>query len=397
MSATDSPQSGTVPSRYLTVAELNGTIRKLLDSAPGIHGIWLLGEFSNVKQYPSGHTYAVLKDQMSELRCVIWRNSSSGIGVHPKDGMKAFCYGDVIVSEQKGRYEFSILNVIDAGSGSFFLRMELLKAKLKSEGLFDRKRQIPSMPSSVALVTSGSGAVVHDMLKIIARRFPLVRVIICPVKVQGSGASEEITAAIGQLNSMKDGAPEVIVLARGGGSIEDLWSFNEENVARAIFASEIPVVTGIGHQTDFTIADFVADLRAATPSEAAEKIVPDRNEILAVLEDRIRVLKNKTAVTVSFGEQLLDSAREMLCRTMDHNAALRARELDHLSKLLESLDPSSILERGYASVTSDSKVITSISQVSPGDGLDITLTDGTVAARVGGTSKKGLKHAKRNS
>lgn len=378
----DGAVDSNAPAKYVTVGELNSRIRSMLDADEDIHGIWLLGEFSNIKQYPSGHIYGVLKDQLSEIRCVIWRNFAGAIGVRPKDGMKAFCFGDVIVAEQRGRYEFSITNIIEAGAGAFFLKMELLKTKLRGEGLFDRKRPIPSMPSVIALVTSGAGAVIHDMLKIISRRFPLVRVIVLPVKVQGDGASEEIARAIARANSMEAAGPDVIVLARGGGSIEDLWAFNEERVARAIYASAIPVVTGIGHQTDFTIADFVADLRAATPSEAAEKVVPDRAQLTSALRDRAGILLSKALLAVRFGEQQLDASTESLHKTMEHYTVSKIQEFDHLRELLESLEPSSVLHRGYAVVEKEGSVVTSITAVAAGDTLKVTVADGTIGADV---------------
>ncbi len=369
------------PSQYLTVGELNNKVKRILDEEKSIHGLWVLGEFSNVKQYPSGHIYAVLKDQASEIRCVVWRNSSSGLSVKPKEGMKAFCYGDVILSEQKGRYDFSITAIIEAGAGAFFLKMELLKAKLRAEGLFDRKRPIPSMPSRVALVTSDSGSVIHDMLKILSRRFPLVNVVFQPVKVQGYEAAGEIIDAIRFINSMET-KPDVIILARGGGSIEDLWTFNEEDVARAIYASDIPVVTGIGHQTDFTISDFVADLRAATPSEAAEKVVPDRLEIISMLGDRTKILRNKLNTLVQFEEQGLDMAYENLQNSMMDYIENREQTATHLKALVMSLNPSSILKRGFASVTKEGLALKSIEGLKVGDRLNITVYDGVVDADV---------------
>lgn len=369
------------PSQYLTVGELNNKVKRILDEEKSIHGLWVLGEFSNVKQYPSGHIYAVLKDQASEIRCVVWRNSSSGLSVKPKEGMKAFCYGDVILSEQKGRYDFSITAIIEAGAGAFFLKMELLKAKLRAEGLFDRKRPIPSMPSRVALVTSDSGSVIHDMLKILSRRFPLVNVVFQPVKVQGYEAAGEIIDAIRFINSMET-KPDVIILARGGGSIEDLWTFNEEDVARAIYASDIPVVTGIGHQTDFTISDFVADLRAATPSEAAEKVVPDRLEIISMLGDRTKILRNKLNTLVQFEEQGLDMAYENLQNSMMDYIKNREQTATHLKALVMSLNPSSILKRGFASVTKEGLALKSIEGLKVGDRLNIAVYDGVVDADV---------------
>ncbi len=373
--------SGRAPSSYLTVGELNSRIKRVLDADTSIHGLWVLGEFSNVKQYPSGHIYAVLKDQMSEIRCVVWRSSSSGLPVMPRDGMKAFCFGDVTLSEQKGRYDFSITGMIEAGAGAFFLKMEMLKAKLRGEGLFERKRPIPVMPSIVALVTSDGGAVIHDMLKILSRRFPLVSVLFHPVKVQGPEAAGEIIKAISFLNMMET-KPDVIVLARGGGSIEDLWTFNEEDVARAIYTSEIPVVTGIGHQTDFTIADFVADLRAATPSEAAEKAVPDRYELISMLEDRQRVLTNSMRAAVQFDEQALDLVVEKLTTAMMKYTYDKEQGLEHLDALVRSLNPSSILRRGYASITKEGIAVRSAEGLKTGDRLEITVCDGIVDADV---------------
>ena len=376
------------PEKYLTVAELNSSIRKLMDSDSGIHRIWLLGEFSNVKQYPSGHIYAALKDQLSEIRCIVWRGSVMNLRTQPKDGMNAFCFGDVVVSEQRGRYDFAITDIVEAGAGAFYLRVEQLKLKLRSEGMFDRKRAIPKMPSSIALITSEGGAVLHDMLKILARRFPIVRVLIFPVRVQGAGSVEEVVTAIRSFNSLKESKPDIIILARGGGSIEDLWTFNEERVARAIFRSEIPVITGIGHQTDFTIADFVSDIRAATPSEAAEKAVPDRFELLSILRDRQISLNRRLLLTIELAEQELDGSTEVLKSTMMRYLNDMVGSAEHYKALLDSLDPSAVLARGFASVTKNGSVVRSISDIIQGDRLQVTVTDGSMETIVKSAEKR---------
>jgi exodeoxyribonuclease VII large subunit len=280
--------------RVLTVAELTRAIRDLLATRFG--AVWVQGEISNYKKHPSGHQYFTLKDQRAAIACVIFRNTLPPFPSPLADGMQVQVYGNVSVFEARGQYQLNVQILQSRGLGLLQAKFEALKRKLEAEGLFDqaRKRALPMFPRRIGIVTSPSGAAIHDMLNILRRRAPGVEVLISPVRVQGTGAALEIATAIRELNApnpenFRDWKPlDVLVVARGGGSIEDLWEFNEEIVARAIFHSAIPVVSAVGHEVDFTIADFVADLRAPTPSAAAELIVPDVRD----LERRARELQN---------------------------------------------------------------------------------------------------------
>ena len=276
--------------KVLTVTELTRSIRALLEAR--FATVWVQGEISNYKKHPSGHQYFTLKDQRAAISCVIFRNTLPPFPKPLRDGMQVQVYGQITVFEARGQYQLNVQIVQPRGFGLLQAKFEALKRKLEAEGLFDsaRKRALPKFPRRIGIVTSPSGAAIRDILNILRRRAPGVEVLINPVRVQGAGAAAEIAAALRELNAPNDcwKPLDVIVLARGGGSIEDLWEFNEEIVARAIFHSAIPVVSAVGHEIDFTIADFVADLRAPTPSAAAELIVPDVRE----LERRIRELQN---------------------------------------------------------------------------------------------------------
>ncbi|MGI8957013.1 MAG: exodeoxyribonuclease VII large subunit [Chthoniobacterales bacterium] len=276
--------------KVLSVAELTRSIRGLLETRFG--AVWVKGEISNYKRHPSGHQYFTLKDQRAAISCVLFRNTLPPFPTPLADGMQVQIYGDVTVFEARGQYQLSVQILQSRGLGLLQAKFETLKRKLEAEGLFEqaRKRALPKFPRRIGIVTSSSGAAIQDILNVLQRRAPNVEVLISPVRVQGSGASLEIATAIRELSAPNDAwkAIDVLVVARGGGSIEDLWEFNEEIVARAIFHSPIPVVSAVGHEVDFTIADFVADLRAPTPSAAAELMVPDVRD----LERRVRELQN---------------------------------------------------------------------------------------------------------
>ena len=267
--------------KILTVAELTRSIRGTLETKFG--AVWVQGEVSNYKLHPSGHQYFTLKDQRAQIACVIFRNAMAPLRVPLTDGAQVQVYGNVSVFEARGQYQLSVQIVQTRGAGLLQAKFEALKRKLEAEGLFEtaRKRALPKFPAHIGIITSPSGAAIRDMLNVLGRRAPGVRILISPVRVQGVGAAAEIATAIRELSEPNESWPklDLIVLARGGGSIEDLWEFNEEIVARAIFHCAIPIVSAIGHEVDFTIADFVADLRAPTPSAAAELIVPDFAEI----------------------------------------------------------------------------------------------------------------------
>jgi exodeoxyribonuclease VII large subunit len=266
-----------------TVSQLNGYIKGLLDGDSLLSGVYVRGELSNYKVYPSGHHYFSLKDAESSLRCVLFRREASQLKFMPQNGMKVIAFGRVTVFPRDGQYQLYCGGIAPEGVGELYLAFEQLKEKLGKEGLFDldHKRPIPKFPRKIALITSPAGAAVRDMLRILGARWPLARVVIVPVRVQGAEAPGELCAALRTVNELK--LADLIITGRGGGSMEDLWAFNEEKVARAIYASRIPVISAVGHEPDVTISDFVADLRAATPSNGAELAVPDRAEIKARL------------------------------------------------------------------------------------------------------------------
>ena len=278
-------QPSLFPPSAWSVADVNRYLRDLLESDHNLNDLWVKGEVSNFSRPRSGHLYFTLKDEKASLRCVMWRNSAQRQAYLPSDGDLVEVHGSVSVYEVAGQYQLYADTIKPLGEGALFQEFLRLKAKLEAEGLFDeeRKRPIPIWPSRIGIVTSPTGAALRDMVDTLRRRYPLVEVILAPSAVQGREAPPEIVAGLQNLN--RTAAPDVILLARGGGSIEDLWAFNDENVARAITASNAPVITGIGHQTDFTIADFVADLRAPTPTAAAELATPNRDDMQLVLAE----------------------------------------------------------------------------------------------------------------
>jgi len=368
--------------KYLSVSQLNRSVKALINSEPGLQGVWVLGEFSNLRPVSSGHCYPTLKDEDSEIGCVIWARTLRQLSVRPEEGMKVLVYGDVDVYERKGRYQLVVRDVRRFGVGDLYARMEALKAKLKKEGLFDRKRPLPEFPRIVGLVTSDTGAAVQDMIRIIGRRFPIARMILVPVLVQGAEAAEDIAAGIQEMNGLREPRPDVMIVGRGGGSIEDLWAFNEEVVARAMFASDIPVISAVGHETDFTIADFVADLRAATPSEAAEKVVPDKEALLGQMDGTQEALFRMMTDAIQSLEQGLDDEALQLEGAMGELLVSGSRDIDHVAEMLESLGPRKVLKRGYAIVTREGETVSSVAVLHPRDNVEITVTDGKAGAEI---------------
>ena len=271
--------------RTLTVSELNGIIKALIDGEPLLGKVCVRGELSNYKVYPSGHHYFTLKDAESSLRCVMFKSSASKLRFRPESGMGVTAFGRISVFPRDGAYQLYCTDLIPEGTGDLQIAYEQLKAKLASEGLFDpsHKKPLPAFPKKIAIITSSAGAAVHDMIRILGRRWPMTKVVLLPVRVQGVEAPPEIVGAIRYANKYK--VADLIITGRGGGSIEDLWAFNDERVARAIYESELPVISAVGHEPDVTIADFVADVRASTPSNAAELAVPDASEMRELLEN----------------------------------------------------------------------------------------------------------------
>lgn len=367
--------------------------------------LWIEGELSGYKQHGSGHHYFTLKDSGAQLSCAMWRMYTPGLCFVPRDGMLVQAYGQLEVYEPQGKYQLIVRELRVSGEGDLRKAFDELKRKLEREGLFDsaRKRPLPVFPERVGIVTSPTGAALQDMLTVAARRWPLTKFTLKPARVQGQGAAEEIARAVREFSS--EGSVEIVIVGRGGGSLEDLWCFNEEVVARAIFECKIPVVSAVGHEIDFTIADFVADLRAPTPSAAIEIILPDGRQIaqnlislerrlarltldrIALLKQQVRALGSHWALRqpldlVNAASQRLDDLVE---RLQDGATAIQqsaAERLQHASELLSAVSPHRILNRGYAIVRAqDGRVLRSPVQTKTGDLLAIQLAEGSLKAR----------------
>ncbi|HEY3081873.1 MAG TPA: exodeoxyribonuclease VII large subunit [Chloroflexota bacterium] len=395
--------------QILAVSALNRYVREMFESDPRLESVWIEGEVSNFRRAPSGHCYFTLKDELAQLRCVWFAGrvpAGSGLWSRlPRDGDQVVVHGRVTLYEPRGDFQLAVNLVQPAGVGVLQLRFEELRARLESEGLFDesRKRPIPRVPEVIGLVTSPLGAVVHDFLRVIGRRFPAVRVVVAPTPVQGEAATPQICAAIQSLNEVV--GPDVIVVARGGGSLEDLWCFNEEAVARAIYGSRAPVVTGVGHETDVTVADLVADLRAPTPSAAAELVVPDARECRAWVEacrvrlfelgaDRVAVERERlgecrrrlgrAAPTHGIADKRQDVAglAERANLLLRHRLALGRTTLVGRAAQLAALSPQAVLDRGFAIVRHGRSggVVRSAAEVRPGEQLAIRVADGAFDA-----------------
>jgi exodeoxyribonuclease VII large subunit len=390
-----------------TVARLNGEARRLLEE--GLSALWVEGEISNFAAPASGHWYFTLKDRDAQIRCAMFRSANSRVGFRPKDGQQLVLRGRVSLYEPRGDYQLIAELMEDAGEGALRREFERLKAKLATEGLFDAalKRPLPSMPKRIAVVTSPTGAAIQDILHILARRFPPAAVLVIPTPVQGAAATDSIVAALD--TASRRGDCEVIILARGGGSIEDLWCFNDERVARAIRRSAVPVVSGVGHEIDFTIADFAADVRAPTPSGAAELVVPDRRTLLAQLggvDARLRQLAAQRLARAAErfeslmqrlqrahpGSRLqqqvqrLDELDMRMRRAWDKNLTRAEQRLRLALRGLDAMSPLATLDRGYAIVTGpDGRALLDAAEVKPGDTIEARLKRGSVQAQVTGT------------
>lgn len=366
----------------LTVTQLTRDIKEVLENI--FVEVRVQGEISNLRQPASGHIYFSLKDEFSQIRCVFFRGAASGLKFSLKDGMSVVCLGRVGVYEKDGQYQLYISSVEPKGQGALQLAFQQLKEKLAKEGLFDesRKRPLKFLPEAIGVVTSPTGAVIRDILNVLNRRFPESHVIINPVRVQGDGAEKEIAIAIEEFNSLEN--VEVIILARGGGSLEDLWCFNEEIVARAIYNSKIPVLSAIGHETDYTIADFVADLRAPTPSAAAELVMPSKNELKDKIKTLLVSLKRALEDLVPQHQQRIDDLSGQMERAVLNR--LKNEELKFRSLLneMEALNPTAILKRGYSIAVSQEtgKIIVSLSDVKPGAKIKTKLFDGEFSSEV---------------
>jgi exodeoxyribonuclease VII large subunit len=392
----------------LSVSQVSRYLKELLETDEVLQDVWVRGEISGCRMYPSGHCYFTLKDAEAQLPCVFFKNARvRSAAPELRDGMAIAANGRISLYERDGKLQLYVEDVELIGEGALFLRFEQLKARLAAEGLFDasRKRPIPPSPSVIGIVTSPQAAALRDMLRVLRARYPLARVILSPTLVQGAEAPAAIAEALDLLN--EHGEAEVVILGRGGGSIEELWAFNEEVVARAIARSRIPVISGVGHETDFTIADFVADYRASTPTAAAAAAVPDIAEWRAhVLElqqqltefmeaflgdqhgqlerTKRELLRLDPRYQLERLQQRLDDTSALLQARMQHILSLRSERLRGLALRLHSLSPSLTIARGYAIVRrdADQTVITSDQQVQPGDELTIQVTDGHIHAIV---------------
>ena len=389
-----------------SVSEVSAYLKDLLESDHNLADLWVQGEISNFSQPRSGHLYFTLKDASAALKCVMWRNMAQRLQFLLRDGDAVEVHGSLSVYEAGGQYQLYADLIRPVGEGALYQEFLRLKAQLEAEGLFDpeRKRSIPEWPRRIGIVTSPTGAALRDMLNTLRRRYPLVRVILAPTAVQGEEAPPGIVSALQSLNLTA--SPDVILLARGGGSIEDLWAFNDERVARAIAASAAPVISGVGHETDFTIADFVADLRAPTPTAAAELATPDRNDLRAALNDQNqrleraalgqiaaqrwqlnefqnRLLHQNPLARIRNDRQRLDELTHRTGVALSHQMKLERSQLFGLVRRLEALSPLAILQRGYAVVsTADGSIVHSAVQVNPGDRLDIRVHEGQFPVEV---------------
>lgn len=390
--------------RVFTISELNAQVHGLLESS--FPELWVEGEISNCKAYPSGHTYLSLKDDKAQIRAVLFKGSAFGVKFKFQDGLKILARGRVTSYETRGELQFIVSAAEPREKGALQLALEQLKAKLQAEGLFDaeRKKPLPPFPRTVGLVTSGQGAAVRDMIHVLSRRWPGLEILVWPVKVQGPGAAAEISDAIRGFNEL---APrtDVLLVGRGGGSIEDLWAFNEEPVARAIAASDIPVISCVGHETDTTVADFVADLRAPTPSAAAEMAVPEKAAVLERIEDHdaamaqilLDLLANlERRLKYAAAHPLLSDPRRLWEQRVQRVDELSMRLPEALKRRLETarmrlgaaagrldaISPLNVLARGYAIATSKGKVLTSAGQVKKGDPVTVRLSEGEIHCEV---------------
>ena len=330
----------------LTVSELNEAVRTLLESDLRFRNLCVEGELSNYKVYPSGHHYFTLKDQESSLKCVMFRSSAIKLRFRPENGMRVFVSGSLRVYPRDGAYQLYCTSIVPDGVGDLQVAFEQLKQRLYAEGLFDEthKKPLPVFPGRIAIITSSAGAAVHDMIRILRQRWPMTKVLLLPVRVQGAEAPAEIASAIRYANRHQ--VADLIITGRGGGSLEDLWAFNDERVARAIYASEIPVISAVGHEPDVTIADFVADRRASTPSNAAEIAVPDQQEIQELISSVAARLNHAVSRDLQRRRQSLDSLKNRgVLRDASSFVDLRRMDLDRISAELASAGQKLVFER----------------------------------------------------
>ena len=390
----------------LSVTQINEYIRSQMDADPHLADVVIRGEISNYKLYPSGHHYFTLKDEGAALRCVMFKGNAMKLRFRPDNGMKILAMGKISVFPRDGAYQLYCSAMAMDGVGDLHAAFEQLKAKLQSQGLFDpaHKKPIPKLPGTIGIVTSSAGAALHDMLRILRHRYPLTRVLLLPVRVQGTEAPVEIAAAIAYANRYH--LADLLIVGRGGGSLEDLWAFNDERVAHAIYNSHIPVISAVGHEPDVTISDYVADLRAATPSNAAELAVPDQDAIRQTLDamtstmatsvnrqlKAARVHLNALASSQGLQSPLgylqqrrknLQMLRDRITSAQLHQISLKKQYFIGYTSKLDALSPLKVLTRGYAlTQQKDGSVIRSVKQIRCDDLIHITLADGNITAEV---------------
>ena len=392
--------------QILSVGQINDYIKNKLDNDPGLRNIAIRGELSNYKVYPSGHHYFTIKDGTGAMKCVMFKSAAMRLRFRPENGMQVIAMGSITVYVRDGVYQLYCTGMVMDGIGDLYAAFEQLKTKLAAQGLFDpaHKKPLPRLPGTIGIITSSAGAAVHDMLRILRKRYPLTQVKLLPVRVQGVEAPAEIAGAIAYANHHK--LADLLIVGRGGGSIEDLWAFNDEMVARAIYDSKIPVISAVGHEPDVTISDFVADLRAATPSNAAELAVPDQDALRQNLDE----MQNAMAVAMQTkidraGERLANLAnrpvlksplasfesrrkalelmeKRLIAAQSGNVARTRQRFVAQVSKL-DAMSPLKVLTRGYAMVAKeDGTIVRSVHDVKPKEPIAVRVSDGTIVATV---------------
>lgn len=390
----------------LSVAQINEYIRGRMEADPLLGNVAIRGEISNHKQYPSGHHYFTLKDDAAALKCVMFKGNALRLRFRPENGMKVIVMGKISVYPRDGAYQLYCMTMAMDGVGDLHAAFEQLKVKLASQGLFDpgHKKPIPKFPNTIGIVTSSAGAALHDMLRIIKKRYPLARVLLFPTRVQGAEAPAEIAAAIRYADHHR--LVDVLIVGRGGGSIEDLWAFNDEQLAHTIFQCKTPVISAVGHEPDVTISDYVADLRAATPSNAAELAVPDQDSLrqaldtmsstmISALDRQLRAARRHLSILASspslqtptgYLEQKKTGLMHLYSRLISAETRIIDRKKQNfiaMTSKLDAMSPLKVLMRGYSMAQSaDGSVIRSVDQVRPGDILKISLSDGQLTASV---------------
>ena len=395
----------------LTVRQLNSYVRSLIEGDSRLSFVSVSGEISNFKNhYSSGHLYFSLKDKDALIKCVMFRGSAVNLKFVPQDGMQVVCTGRVSLYEKDGQYQFYIDNMVEAGIGDLAEQFRLIKEKLEKEGLFapETKRALPKFPKRIAVVTSDTGAAYRDIVNIISRRYPICEIILCPVLVQGNDAAPSMINALDSLYERDD--IDVIIIGRGGGSAEDLWAFNDEMLARKIYESPVPIISAVGHETDFSISDFVADLRAPTPSAAAEIAVPDISELKANINSLLTRIKNSAEIYTTRAEASLNKCRQCVYllnpnAIVDDNSLAVDRlsdrlknafnsvyvdnetKLEKLALKLDALSPLKVLSRGFAIAQKDEKIVKSVNQLSRDDKISVRFNDGVANCVVVNTDK----------